>query len=66
MLTDKETDTLRETLKTDFPDLDNDSKALIMGIAERNNTEGFKLLTALLYMLQKHPLQTSDQQETSA
>lgn len=65
MLTADELKTLRETLDNDA-ELDNDSKALIMGIAERNDTEGFKLLTALLYMLQKHPLQTSDQQETSA
>lgn len=64
MLTADEIKTLRETLDNDA-ELDDDSKALIMGIAERNDVEGFKFLTSLLYMLQKYPLQTSDQQETS-
>lgn len=64
MLTADEIKTLREILDND-DELDDDSKALIMGIAERNDVEGFKFLTSLLYMLQKYPLQTSDQQETS-
>ena len=65
MLTADEIKTLREILDNDA-ELDDDSKALIMGIAERNDVEGFKFLTSLLYMLQKYPLQTSDQQGTSA
>ena len=64
MLTADEIKTLREILDND-DELDDDSKALIMGIAERNDVEGFKFLASLLYMLQKYPLQTSDQQETS-
>ena len=64
MLTADEIKTLREILDND-DELDDDSKALIMGIAERNDVEGFKFLTSLLYMRQKYPLQTSDQQETS-
>lgn len=65
MLTADELKTLRETLDNDA-ELDDDSKALIMGIAKRNDVEGFKFLTLLLHMLQKYPLQTFDQQETSA
>ena len=65
MLTADELKTLREILDNDAG-LDDGSKEMIMGIAERNEVEGFKFLTLLLYMLQKYPLQTSDQQETSA
>lgn len=65
MLTADELKTLREILDNDAG-LDNGSKEMIMGIAERNDVEGFKFLTLLLYMLQKYPLQTSDQQGTSA
>lgn len=65
MLTADELKTLREILENDA-ELDDGSKAMIMSIAERNDVEGFKFLTLLLYMLQKYPSQTSDQQEASA
>ena len=65
MLTADELGTLRETLKTDFPDLDNDSKALIMSIAERNAVDELRLITLLSCMLLQHPEQTSGRQGTS-
>ena len=54
MLTADELKTLREILDNDAG-LDDGSKEMIMGIAERNDVEGFKFLTLLLCMLQKYP-----------